>query len=115
MSLDVTLYTEIDMGGEEKEYIEFFSANITHNLNTMADWAGIYFTCWRPDEKGYFYAKDLIQDLELGLKDLKGNPEFFKKYDAENGWGTYEDFVPWVEEYLNACKRYPKALIAVSR
>jgi hypothetical protein len=29
-----------------------FDANITHNLNKMADAAGIYEACWRPEEIG---------------------------------------------------------------
>ena len=35
---------------EETETNEVYSANITHNLNTMADEAGIYKHLWRPDE-----------------------------------------------------------------
>lgn len=31
---------------------EVFSANITHNLGEMADKAGIYKACWRPEEIG---------------------------------------------------------------
>lgn len=94
---------------------EVFSSNITHNLGRMADKAGIYYALWRPDEKGWAFAKEIIPTLEKGLKKLKDKPEYFKKFDAKNGWGTYEHFVPFVEEILEACKKYPDATISISR
>ena len=92
-----------------------FDANITHNLNKMADAAGIYEACWRPEEIGATKAGDIIPILEKGFEDMKARPEHFKKFDSENGWGTYKDFLPWVENYLNACREYPDAIIEVSR
>jgi len=92
-----------------------FDANITHNLSKMAKAAGIYEACWRPEEIKATKASDIIPILEKGLKDMKARPEYFKKFDSENGWGTYEDFLLWVELYLIACKEYPDANIEVSR
>ena len=92
-----------------------FDANITHNLNKMADAAGIYEACWRPEEIGAIKASDIIPILEKGFEDMKARPEHFKKFDSENGWGTYKDFLPWVESYLKACREYPDAIIEVSR
>jgi hypothetical protein len=89
--------------------------NITHNLGEMAEAAGIYYALWRPEEKGYILAKDIISVLEEGLKKLKKSPKKYKKFDSPNGWGLYEHFVPFVEEVLSACKQYPNAEIRVSR
>ena len=94
---------------------EFYSANITHNLDKMADAAGIYKALWRPDEIGITKAKDLIEPLTKGLADLKANPDVYKAYNASNGWGLYEHFVPFVENYLNACIENPDANVNVSR
>ena len=94
---------------------EVFSASITHNLTVMADAAGIYKYLWRPEELGIFKAKDLIEPLSEGLDRLKSDPERFRRLNAENGWGTYDDFVPWLESYLKACKENPSAKILVSR
>jgi len=107
MSLDFSL--------NKVQECEIFSINITHNLTEMASKAGIYYALWRPEEEGYKDAKDIIPVLEKGLKDLKERPEYFKQFDAENGWGTYEHFVPFVEEVLNACKKDPDSIIYVSR
>lgn len=107
MSLDVCL--------EKRQMTEVYCSNITHNLGKMAEEAGIYEACWRPEEIGITRAKQLIPILQKGLDDLKSRPEHYKQYDAPNGWGTYEHFVPWVEEYLNACMENPTARVRVGR
>lgn len=114
MSLDV--YLEVPSCahcGRGKSTV--YSANITHNLGAMADAAGIYYACWRPEERGWKTAADLIAPLELGLAWLKENRAEAEKHNAENGWGLYEHFVPWVESYLEACRKYPATQIEVSR
>lgn len=92
-----------------------YSANITHNLTTMADKAGIYKAMWRPEEIQATQAKDIIPIIEEGLKKLVERPDYFKQFSSSNGWGTYEQFVPFVRKYLNALKEYPMAKISVFR
>jgi len=81
----------------------------------MAEAVGIYKHLWRPEEIGIKVAGELIEPLRDGLKKLKEDPQKYKEYDSPNGWGTYKYFVPFVEDYLNACVEYPDALIEVSR
>lgn len=100
---------------EETETNEVYSANITHNLNTMADEAGIYKHLWRPDEIKITKAKELIEPLRQGLHNLKSEPESYMKFNPENGWGSYDGLVEFVESYLNACYEYPDADVEVSR
>lgn len=107
MSLDITL-TAV-------RPITVFDTNITHNLGLMATEAGIYMHLWRPDELGFTHAIQLIEGLKSGLLALKTQPERFKKLNPSNGWGRYEDFVAFVEEYLNACEMNPDAEITISR
>ena len=100
----------------EREYAEqLYWANITHNLNSMAGVAGIYEYVWRPKEIGVTKAAQLVMPLTLGIATMRGNPELFRKYDAANGWGTYDQFVPWLEAYLAACEANPDANVSVSR
>jgi hypothetical protein len=100
--------TDIDDG-------EVFSANITHNLNKMANEAGIYKHLWRPDELGVTKASELIQPLRNGLILLKSNPDFFKRFNPENGWGSYEGLIDFTERYLKACEEYPDSIVGASR
>jgi len=90
-----------------------FAANITHNLNKMAEAAGIYKALWRPEELGIKTAGELIEPLREGLRILKADPEDFEQYNPANGWGSYRDFVPWVEKYLVACEENPKSEVRV--
>ncbi len=141
MSLDVYLtrkkWISYD-GGEtltEDSPEILFSANITHNLTEMASEANLYEALWRPyrlvdgynasegnydlecefEEKQTIKANQIITIIEKGLEDLKARPNHFKKFDSPNGWGLYIHFVPFVEEYLNACKEYPDSIVNVSR
>lgn len=94
---------------------ELYTANITHNMTEMASKAGLYGALWRPDENAWTVAKDLIPTLKNGLAKLKAKPDYFKQFNPENGWGSYELLVEFVENYLKACKKYPKAVIGISR
>jgi hypothetical protein len=107
MSLDFCL--------ERVQPCQVFSRNITHNLNNMAEAAGIYKCLWRPDENGYETAGQIVPLLQDALKDLKARPEHYKQFDAQNGWGTYPHFVSFVEDVLSACQEHPDAKIEVSR
>lgn len=93
----------------------FFDQNMTHNLGIMAEKAGIYQALWRPEEIGIKKASQLIKPLTEGLEKLKATPEYFKQFNPENGWGSYEGLVEVVEKYLRACKENPKTNIRVSR
>lgn len=100
---------------KETETDEVFTANITHNLNKMAIEAGIYKALWYPEESDIVIAGDLIEPLREGLHKLKTNPSKYKKFNPDNGWGSYESLVKFVENYLNACYEYPDATIYISR
>lgn len=138
MSLDITLkikkhVSEDDCKTWEEFYEEVYRCNITHNLGKMASEAGLYEALWRPyrlkedyieadfhEELEYesgtvTLAQELIPHLEKGLEDLEMRPEHFEKFDAPNGWGTYINFVPFVSDYLDACKEYPKAIVFCCR
>lgn len=107
MSLDVYL--------SAMRKTEVFTANVTHNLNKMADAAGIYKHLWRPDEIGITTAAQLIEPLAQGLARLEADPQSFKQYNPPNGWGNYDGLVRFVRDYLKACKKNPDAKVEVSR
>lgn len=125
MSLDVYLHgpskltpcTCMECGNVHETVREedIFSSNITHNLNKMAEAAGIYKHLWRPEEIGITRAHELIKPLEEGLRKLEVTPAFFTQFNAANGWGLYEHFVPFVREYLEACRNNPDSFIRTSR
>jgi hypothetical protein len=107
MSLDVYL--------EEVRPTEVYWRNITHNLVPMADKAGIYQHLWRPDEIGVRKASQLIEPLRKGLALLQDEPERFKRLNPDNGWGSYEGLVQFVDDYLKACIANPDATVRACR
>lgn len=121
MSLDVYLegeeFTEQCRCGEcghehtRTRRERYYQANITHNLNRMAVAAGIYQHLWHPDEIGLTKARELIEPLRRGLAAMKARPEHYKQFNAPNGWGLYEHFIPWIEKYLAACEEHPDASV----
>lgn len=100
---------------DRDETNEVYSANITHNLNTMAEAAGVYKHLWRPDEVGITKAAQLFTPLREGLKRLKANPSRFEALNPDNGWGDYSSLVEFVSGYLAACEMWPEADVRVSR
>ncbi len=107
MSLDVYL--------KKMMLTEVYSGNITHNLGAMADAAGIYDLLWRPEEIGITKAWHIIKPLTRGIARLKKSPKKFKTFNPENGWGDYEGFLRFCQEYLKACIENPTAKVIASR
>jgi hypothetical protein len=113
MSLDVDLMVI--------QPVSVFSHNITHNLGLMArevklsNGKTLYDVLWRPDENDYYIAEDISELLEEGWNILLSDPDRFKKFNPENGWGEYEGLVNFVYEYRNACWLRPSAELRVSR
>jgi hypothetical protein len=126
MSLDVYLHDPEPAGESTCEacggtgkvgaaHSPLFDANITHNLTRMADAAGIYQHLWRPEEIGITKAHQLAQPLRDGLARLRSDPDRFKTFNPENGWGSYDGLVRFVVKYLAACEEYPDADVSASR
>jgi hypothetical protein len=118
MSLDVMLYhkklVSFDEGKSfevEKDFV--FEATLTHNLIDMAVEAELYEAIWEPFSFCHQRAGNITDDLEYGLRQLLVRPEHFKTFNPKNGWGTYENLVSFVQRYLEACKKYPKAEILI--
>jgi hypothetical protein len=81
----------------------------------MAIEAGIYECIWRPDLYGFRVASTLIDPFTKAIAEMESDPERFRAFDASNGWGTYNDFLPWLKRYFEACIKNPDAIVEVSR
>jgi hypothetical protein len=114
MSLDVDLMVT--------QPCSVYSENITHNLNKMAmqvhlsNGMTLYDVLWRPDEQvGLKFARDISELLDEGWNILLSDPEKFKMFNPENGWGSYDGLCNFVYKYRNACWDTPDAELRVSR
>lgn len=114
MSLDVDLMV--------MQPVSIYHGNITHNLGKMAgavelsNGMTLYHVLWRPDEQeGLKYAKDISELLDEGWNILLSDPERFKQFNPENGWGSYDTLIHFVYNYRNACWDNPDAELSVCR
>ena len=114
MSLDVDLMVT--------QPVSVFDANITHNLTKMAsevklsNGMSLYQVLWRPDEMvGLNKAEDIADLLDEGWNILLADPEYFKQFNPQNGWGSYDGLCNFVYKYRNACWDNPDAELRVSR
>jgi membrane carboxypeptidase/penicillin-binding protein PbpC len=81
----------------------------------MAQEAGVYEVMWRADEYKITHAKHMIYALEEGIKILEDDPEYFRKFEPENGWGNYEGLLGVAKQLLELCVANPEATVEVSR
>lgn len=89
-----------------------FHSNMTHNVSSMWSLAGIYDEVYNSQGQT---AKDILPRLQEGLDRMKKFPTAFKTLNPENGWGTYEHAVKFLEEIVQACKEYPNSEIFISK
>jgi len=101
--------------------VSVYSNNITHNLGTMAshvklgDDLTLYGVLWRPEEKGLYFAHEISDYLDIAWNILMSEPNFYKNFNPENGWGSYEGLCDFVYKYRNACWDNPDAELSVCR
>ena len=81
----------------------------------MATEAGIYKACWRPEEIGIIQAFQLIEPLTVAIATMRADRPRFEKFNSENGWGLYVNFLPWIDDYLAACHANPTAFVNACR
>lgn len=123
MSLDISLLSHPEQcercskcprcSISQESPLTLFSANITHNLTGMAEKAGIYEVLWRSEENGITKAAQLVEPLYQAIIRMKVDPESYRALNAVNGWGTYEQFLPWLEHLYSACMANPDATVSV--
>ena len=103
--------------GKEVKEVEYTDnillyINLTHNLTEMANKCGydgdgitLYTLLWHPENvlgkdckvtRQYFFK---LVDL-CGL--LESNPDYYKKFNPKNGWGSYEQLISAVNKLICA-------------
>jgi hypothetical protein len=101
--------------------VSIYDNNITHNLSKMAsevklsNGLTLYDVLWRPDEHELELAEDIAELLDEGWNILQSEPDRFRQFNPENGWGNYDNLCRFVYEYRTACWEEPDASIEVCR
>lgn len=114
MSLDIYLVNNCCEHCGRRDSVYCDDLNTTHNLGKMAYEANLYKYTWGAEDNNYT-TDDVIEHLEKGLNDLKARPDYYKQWDAPNGWGKHHHLVKFIERYLQVCKDNPGCKIICSR
>ena len=100
------------------ETYTYFHTNITHNLTEMADRCkvkghlkphgiemrvSLYDLMWHPDEMLGIETptKEYLEDLEKCYHYLISDPGYFKRFNPDNGWGSYEGLRAKTKEFID--------------
>lgn len=103
MSLDLDLIAETCICcGHTPEPISF---NITYNLGCM--WREIYPYHEKMIPIEGMTAQESLEMLQRAYDELKLNPEKFEAMNPANGWGSYEDFLYFIDDLIDTAKEFP--------
>lgn len=96
-----------------KEEDSEFITCITYNLSQMMDECGIYEHLIEKGIQLSHKTDEFIKPLHESIKRLESDPEYFRKFNASNGFGKYEDLVRSLKQILEACKDNPGEILKV--
>lgn len=105
----------LDFSISAPRVVEVYTGNITHNLERMADAAGLYQVLWRPEEIGVKLGAEAVPLLRAGIFWLENHEEEARHLNPSNGWGSYDGLLGFARQTLKACEEYPDGEISVSR
>jgi len=71
--------------------------NITYNVGTMLRRAGIH-----PNIINGMGVEDATEVFKHAVLLMSANPDYFREFDAKNGWGTFETTFEAVNEIYRA-------------
>lgn len=106
MSYDVSLYVDTGAG----HTVDAAWWNMTSNVAPMWRAAGLDLAEF--DGKP---ATELVKPLRNALVELIRNPDPYRAMNPENGWGSYEGCVAFLQKILAGCDEHPFARVSVSR
>ena len=106
MSLD--LYMVIKSCEHCGHVEETESLNMTYNVSPM--WREIFPDANEMCDIDNLTGRDSEKILLTAFKVLINNPKVFIELEPANGWGTYNDFMNFIERLYNLSIRYPDGI-----
>jgi hypothetical protein len=103
MSLDLSIApNSCKHCGKGDDTLEF---NYTYNVSQM--WYEIY-----PDDEGMVQldgmtGQEAAPKIQKAIEEMLSKPAKMKKFQPANGWGSYEGFLQFLKDVLEACKECP--------
>lgn len=106
MSYDIDIYVTHD----DRYTSHFEVGNMTYNIRPMFRAAvGASFR----DFHGMTCAQAL-PFVMFAWQQMKRRPDEFRKVEASNGWGTYDQFMPFLTKFYVMLRLHPTGIIRIS-
>jgi hypothetical protein len=99
----------VSISFRETQIVKVFEEDMTHNVAGMAKAAGLYEAIWHPYRFSDQSPGAMAERLREGLAKLKADEATIRPLEPSNGWGTYDDFVEFVERLIRVCETFPNA------
>lgn len=99
----------------EVETNQVWCGVISHQLGRMAEAIGVYTPIWRPENTCIEKALHMVVPLACAYRDAVEREAELRALEPANRLGTYEAFLNFIKNYLNACIQHPDAVIRVTR
>lgn len=58
-------------------------------------------------------ASDVEEFILKSIDQLKEYPQYYQAYESPNGWGTLLGAMSFLEDFYEACQKYPYAILRV--
>lgn len=103
MSLDLSIApNSCKHCGKGDDALKF---NYTYNVSQM--WYEVY-----PEDEGMVQidgmtGREAAPKIQKAIWEMESKKKFMKKLEPDNGWGSYEGFLQFLNKVLEACKECP--------
>ena len=104
---------KLDICLRQKKDIEIYHVHIEEDVSNPAKESGLYYPLYRPADKGWNKAKDLIQPLVSGIDKLESYPDYYKNLNNSDV-GKYTGLLKASKQLLEFCRDNPEARIEVN-
>lgn len=108
MSYDISFKAKLE-GADQWVYVGPEWINHTSNTAAMIkEVCGSYPSAWNG-----MRCSELLPVLTAGCKELRAYSQKYRQFEPENGWGTVETTLEFLDAIRKACEEYPTAVLEV--
>lgn len=108
MSYDISFKAKLE-GVDQWVYVGPEWINHTSNTAAMIkEVCGSYPSAWNG-----MRCSELLPVLTAGCKELRAYSQKYRQFEPENGWGTVETTLEFLDAIRKACEEYPTAVLEV--
>jgi hypothetical protein len=111
MSWWIGVEAVVDTGHSVEQSLELYDRNVTYNLSPMFYKAFDLEDGIRGLDK--MLCSEAAPHIEEAIRRMTTDKDEYVKLNPENGWGTYDGAMEFLNEWFDAVREHPKARVYV--